>query len=209
MPPKRPLPKVYAIDGVVPAIDPTAFVHPDATLIGDVVVGPGCYVAPGASLRGDFGRIVLLAGANVQDNCVAHCFAGKETIVRENASIGHGAILHGCDIGARALVGMNAVVMDGVEIGAGSIVAAMGFVNAGVKIPPRSLAAGVPAKVIRELTAEESAWKDEAQGDYLSLTVRCIATFAETDALSRLDTDGPRLKVAGSRPLYLTRSKGK
>jgi phenylacetic acid degradation protein len=202
-------PKVYAIDGVTPVIDPTAFVHPAATLIGDVVIGPGCYVAPGASLRGDFGRIVLLEGANVQDNCVAHCFAGKETIIRENASIGHGAILHGCDVGSRALVGMNAVVMDGVEIGAGSIVAAMAFVNAGVKIPPNSLAAGVPAKVFRELTAEESAWKDEAQGDYLSLTVRCLASFAETESLTGLAADGARLTVAGSRPLYLTRPKAK
>jgi phenylacetic acid degradation protein len=203
------MPKVYAIDGVVPVVDPTAFVHPAATLIGDVVVGPGCYVAPGASLRGDFGRIVLLAGANVQDNCVAHCFAGKETIIRENASIGHGAILHGCDVGSRALVGMNAVVMDGVEIGAGSIVASMAFVSAGVKIPLRSLAAGVPAKVLRELTAEESAWKDEAQADYLGLAKRCLATFAETQPLARLAADGPRLAVAGSKPLYLSRAKSR
>jgi phenylacetic acid degradation protein len=201
------MPKVYAIDGVVPVIDPSAFVHPDAILIGDVVVGPGCYVAPGASLRGDFGRIALLDGANVQDNCVVHCFAGKETVIRKNASIGHGAMLHGCDVGARALVGMNAVVMDGVEIGAGSIVAAMAFVNAGARIPPRSLAAGVPAKVLRELTAEEAAWKDDAQADYLGLTMRCLASFAPAEPLTRLERDGPRLWVSGSKPLYLSRSK--
>jgi phenylacetic acid degradation protein len=202
------MPKVYAIDGVVPVIDPTAFVHPAAVLIGDVVVGPGCYVAPGASLRGDFGRILLKRGANVQDNCVAHCFAGRETIVGENASIGHGALLHGCSVGDRALVGMNAVVMDGVEVGSESIVAAMAFVAAGFKVPPRSLAAGIPAKVLRALKSEEIAWKDEAHADYLSLTVRCRATFAEAEPLARLDTDGPRLKVAGSKPLYLSRSRG-
>jgi phenylacetic acid degradation protein len=202
------MPKVYAIDGVVPVIDPTAFVHPAAVLIGDVVVGPDCYVAPGASLRGDFGRILLKRGANVQDNCVAHCFAGKETIVGENASIGHGALLHGCTVGDRALVGMNAVVMDGVEVGPESIVAAMAFVAAGFKVPARSLAAGIPAKVLRELKAEEIAWKDEAQADYLSLTVRCRATFAEAEPLARLDADGPRLEVGGSKPLYLSRSRG-
>jgi phenylacetic acid degradation protein len=201
------MPRVYAIDGVVPVIDPTAFVHPAAVLIGDVVVGPGCYVAPGASLRGDFGRIVLKRGANVQDNCVAHCFAGRETVVGENASIGHGALLHGCAVGDRALVGMNAVVMDGVEVGAESIVAAMAFVAAGFRVPPRSLAAGIPARVLRELKPEEIAWKVEAHADYLRLALRCRATLAEAEPLARLDADGPRLAVEGSKPLYLSRSR--
>jgi phenylacetic acid degradation protein len=114
----------YSLDGIVPVIDPSAFVHPTAVLIGDVIVGPGCYVGPCASLRGDFGRIVLEAGANVQDTCVIHGFPKQDTLVEENGHIGHGAILHSCVVRRDALVGMNAVVMDEAEIGAQAIVAA-------------------------------------------------------------------------------------
>ena len=142
----------YAIDGVIPVVDPSAYVHPSAVLIGDVIVGAGVYIGPCASLRGDFGRIVIESGANVQDTCVMHGFPGGETRVEVNGHIGHGAVLHGCVVKRDALVGMNAVVMDEAEIGEQSIVAACAFVRAGVKLPARSLIAGLPAKVVRPLT---------------------------------------------------------
>jgi carbonic anhydrase/acetyltransferase-like protein (isoleucine patch superfamily) len=134
-------PTVYAIDGLVPVIDPTAFVHPTAVLIGDVIVGPGCYVGPCASLRGDFGRLVLQAGVNVQDTCVLHSFPEHDTVIEENGHIGHGAVIHCCTIRRNALVGMNAVVMDNAVIGESAIVAACAFVKAGMEIPARTLAA--------------------------------------------------------------------
>ena len=153
---------VYAIDGIVPVVEPSAFVHPTAVLIGDVIVGPRCYVGPLASLRGDFGRLMLGEGANIQDTCVMHGFPNSDTVVEENGHIGHGAVLHGCRIGRDVLVGMNAVVMDGAEIGENSIVAAVAFVKAKTTIPPRSLAAGIPARVVRALTDDEIAWKSQA-----------------------------------------------
>ena len=131
----------YEINGIVPVVDPTAFVHPTATLIGDVIVGPGCYVAPGASLRGDFGRIVLERGSNLQDCCVMHGFPGTDTTVGEDGHIGHGAILHGCVIKKNAMVGMNAVVMDEAVIGESAIVAACAFVKAGM-VDSRAVAGG-------------------------------------------------------------------
>ena len=121
----------YSIEGVVPVIDPSAYVHPTAVLIGDVIVGPDCYVGPCAVLRGDFGRIVLERGANVQDTCVLHGFPARDTVVEENGHIGHGAVLHSCIVRRDALVGMNAVVMDEAEIGEAAIVAACAFVQIG------------------------------------------------------------------------------
>jgi phenylacetic acid degradation protein len=145
---------VYAIDGVTPVVDPTAYVHPSAVLIGDVIVGPGCYIGPAACLRGDFGRLTIHAGANVQDTCILHAYPGNETVVEEDGHIGHGAVLHGCRIGRNALVGMNAVVNDNAVIGESAIVAAMAFVKSEMIVPARMLAAGMPAPV-RALTEEE------------------------------------------------------
>ena len=164
--------RVYAIDGIVPVVDPSAYVHPSAVLIGDVIVGPNCYVGPCASLRGDFGRLILEAGANLQDTCVMHGFPGTDTVVEENGHIGHGAVLHGCRIGKNALVGMNAVIMDNAVIGESSIVAASAFVKASQVVPPQTLVAGVPAKVIRLLSAEEMAWKADGTRTYQELTRR-------------------------------------
>ena len=128
-------PRVFAIDGVVPVVDPTAFVHPTAVLIGDVIVGPGCYIGPCASLRGDFGRLILQAGVNVQDTCVIHSFPEHDTVVEVNGHIGHGAVLHCCTVRRNALVGMNAVVMDNAVIGENSFVAACSFVKVGMEVP--------------------------------------------------------------------------
>ena len=193
--------RVYAIDGIVPVVDPSAFVHPSAVLIGDVIVGPGCYVGPGASLRGDFGRLILEAGANLQDTCVMHGFPGTDTVVEEDGHIGHGAVLHGCRIGRNALIGMNAVIMDNAVVGEAAIVAACAFVKAGAEIPARHLAAGVPAKVVRELSEEEIAWKVAGTRTYQDLTRRCLATLVETAPLAAVEADRPRIHIPGVVPL--------
>lgn len=191
----------YEIDGLRPVVDPTAYVHPTAVLIGDVVIGPGAYVGPCASLRGDFGRIVLRNGCNVQDTCVIHGFPASETLLEDNAHIGHGAVLHGCVIRADALVGMNAVVMDAAEIGAGAFVAASAFVRAGLKVPARSLAAGVPAKILRELSDQELAWKRAGTATYQRLTQRCLATMKEVQPLAAEEPDRKRMDAGAVQPL--------
>ena len=197
----------YEINGTVPVVDPTAFVHPSATLIGDVIVGPGCYVAPGASLRGDFGRIILERGSNLQDCCVMHGFPGTDTKVEEDGHIGHGAILHGCLVRRNAMVGMNAVVMDEAEIGESAIVAACAFVKAGMVIPPRSLAVGTPAKVLRTLSDEEVAWKITGTRSYQELTLRSLRTMKEVPPLAAVESNRKRIDsdAAGLVPLAATK----
>lgn len=193
--------RVYAIDGIVPVVDPTAYVHPSAVLIGDVIVGPGCYVGPCASLRGDFGRLILERGANLQDTCVMHGFPGTDTVVGEDGHIGHGAVLHGCRVERNALVGMNAVIMDNAIIGESAMVAACAFVKAGVEIPPRSLAAGIPARVIRLLSDEEMAWKVEGTHTYQDLALRCLSTMVECEPLCEAEPDRPRIHMPDVIPL--------
>ncbi|HYD70955.1 phenylacetic acid degradation protein PaaY [Azospirillum sp.] len=197
-----PRPRVYAIDGVVPVIDPTAFVHPSAVLIGDVIVGPNCYVGPCASLRGDFGRIVLQDGANVQDNCTMHAFPGLDAVVEVDGHIGHGAVLHGCIVKRNALVGMNAVVMDGAVVGEAAIVAAMAFVKASFQVPARHLVAGMPAKVVRELSDDEIAWKHEGTREYQRLVGRSRATMVECDPLAAEEPDRKRVDAGDVQPLH-------
>lgn len=183
----------YSFDGLVPVVDPKAFVHPTAVLIGDVIIGPGCYIGPGAALRGDFGRLVVKRGANVQDNCVMHSFPGQECVVEEDGHIGHGAVLHGCRVGRNVLVGMNAVVMDNAVIGEEALVAAMSFVKAGMQIPPRMMVAGTPARIIRELSAKEIEWKNQGTAEYHELARRCLATLAEVQPLTEMENERPRL----------------
>ncbi|HEY1092552.1 MAG TPA: phenylacetic acid degradation protein PaaY [Burkholderiaceae bacterium] len=190
----------YAIDGLVPVVHESAHVHPTAVLIGDVVIGPGCYVGPCASLRGDFGRIVMESGSNVQDCCVVHGFPGSETRIETNGHIGHGAVLHGCTVRHDALVGMNAVVMDEAEIGAYSFVAASAFVRARERIPERSLAAGVPAKVLRQLSDAELHWKLQGTLEYQELTRRCQATLQEVQPLREEEANRPRWAAGAHQP---------
>ena len=201
--------RVYAIDGIVPVVDPSAYVHPSAVLIGDVIVGPDCYVGPCASLRGDFGRLILEAGANLQDTCVMHGFPGTDTVVEENGHIGHGAVLHGCRIGKNALIGMNAVIMDNAVIGESSIVAASAFVKASQVVPARTLVAGVPAKVIRPLSAEEMAWKADGTRTYQELTRRCLATMVETSPLSAVEPNRQRIEMPDVIPLTELKNRDK
>jgi phenylacetic acid degradation protein len=197
----------YSIEGLVPVVDPSAYVHPSAVLIGDVIVGPNCYVGPCASLRGDFGRIVLKAGANVQDTCVMHGFPTADTVVEENGHIGHGAVLHSCVVGRDALVGMNAVVMDEAVIGEQSIVAAASFVRAGMHVPARTLVAGVPAKLVRDLRDDEIAWKLQSTLIYQDLSRRCLASMEEVQPILQVEADRPRLRTARVEPLIATKRR--
>lgn len=191
---------IYELDGIRPVVDPTAFVHPQAVVIGDVLIGPGCYVAPYAVLRGDFGRLILDEGANLQDCCVMHGFPGTDCRIRRNGHIGHAAVLHGCEVGPDALVGMNAVVMDGAIIGARSIVAAAAFVKADTEIPEGVLAAGTPAKVLRPLTEDEIAWKHLGTLDYQDLALRCRQSLRECAPLTAPEPDRRRMPPQRSRP---------
>lgn len=195
--------QVFEIDGVVPVIHPTAFVHPAAVLIGDVVVGPGCYVGPGASLRGDMGRIHLGAGSNVQDNCVLHCFPGRETVIEEDGHVGHLAMLHGCRIGRGVLVGIGAIVMDGVVVGERSFIGAHSFVPSDMQIAPGRLVIGSPARDKRALTEAEMEWKANGTRTYQELARRSSATMRPVTALTTEPMERRRLSVGldVARPL--------
>lgn len=197
--------RVYAWDGIVPVIDPAAFVHPDAVVIGDVMVGAACYVGPGAVLRGDFGRIVMEQGSNLQETCVVHAFPGRDVVIEEAGHIGHGAVLHGCRIGRNAMVGMNAVVMDEAVVGANSVVAAMAFVKAGAVIPPRSLAVGSPARVLRELSDEEIAWKSQGTAIYQRLALEARDRLRPATPLTAPEPDRRRASAPEYDPKILSR----
>lgn len=173
---------VFSLDGITPVVDPAAFVHPTAVLIGDVVVGAHCYVGPGAVLRGDFGRLEMRPGSNLQDNCVVHCFPGEAVLIEEDGHIGHGAVLHGCTIRRNGLVGINAVILDGAEIGACSMVGAGALVPAKFVAPPRSLVVGSPARIVRELTAAEIDRKAAGTRLYQQLAARSLAGMVRTAA---------------------------
>ncbi|GAB6051714.1 carnitine operon protein CaiE [Magnetospira thiophila] len=193
---------IYAIDDVIPVVHPEAFVHPMAVLIGDVHVGPGCYIAPGVSLRGDIGRIEVHAGANIQDNCTLHCFPQASCIVGVDGHIGHGTVLHGARIGPRVLVGMNSVIMDDADIGDAAIIAAMSFVKAGAQIPPRTLWAGIPAKLVRSLSETEIAWKARGTAEYQRIARRSLASLRAVEPLTEAETDRPALPVEAHLPLH-------
>jgi len=196
----------YEIDGVVPIVAPDAYVHPSATVIGDVSIGAGCYIGPSASLRGDFGRIVVGACSNVQDTCVVHAFPGADAVLAEFSHIGHGVVLHGCTIGSRALIGMNAVVMDGAVIGAGSLVGACSFVRAGTQVPPNSLAVGNPA-VVKPLDPKMRDWMRAGQDVYAELARRSLAGLHEVEPLRTEPSPRPRVGAYAeqSKPWHETR----
>ena len=197
----------YAIDRIRPVVHPDAFVHPTAVLIGDVIVRAGVYVGPCAALRGDFGRLVLEAGRNLQDPCVMHGFPGTDTIVEADGHIGHGAVLHGCHIGENAMIGMNSVIMDNAEVGESAIVAACSFVKANSRIDARHMAVGSPARVLRELSEDEIAWKREGTRTYQQLARRSHASMVEVTPLNAPEQDRPRLEVSDYEPLFATRDR--
>ena len=195
------MPKVYSIDGIVPVVDPSAYVHPSAVLIGDVIVGARAYIGPAACLRGDFGRIVVEAGANIQDTCMLHGFPGKDTVVGADVTVGHGAVLHGCVVKRGALIGMNSVVNDYAEVGEDAVVAALAFVKAEARIPPRSLAAGIPARVLRELSEQELQWKKDNVLLYQQLAERGKHSMQEVEALTAVEPGRKRIDIPGAIPL--------
>ncbi len=186
---------VYAFEGVVPVIDPSAYVHPSAVLIGDVIVGAGCYVGPGAVLRGDFGRIVMQPNANLQDNCVVHSAPDFDCVMEEECHIGHGAVIHCARIGRDALVGIHAVIMDTAVVGAQAIVAAKAFVKVADVVPPRVLVAGVPARIRRTLTDDDIAWKRRGTALYIELAKRAIdGGMVAAKPLERVEEDRGRTR---------------
>lgn len=159
----------YEFKGIKPVVHETAFVHPQAAVTGNVRIGKNCYIGPGAALRGDWGRIIIEDGCNVQENCTIHMFPGVTVLLKEGAHIGHGAIVHGATIGRNCLVGMNAVIMDNVQLGDESIVGALSFIKEGQIIPARSLVVGNPGKIINQVSDEMIAWKKEGTKLYQQL----------------------------------------
>ena len=181
----------YSFKGFIPVVDPSSFVHPDAVVTGNVIIGSKVYVGPGAALRGDWGGIIIKDGCNIQENCTIHMFPGITVILEEGAHIGHGAIIHGAHIGKNSLIGMNAVIMDEVEIGNECIVGALSFIKAGEKIPDRSLVAGNPARIIREVSDEMIAWKTKGTALYQALPEECHASLIPVSPLHKIPENRP------------------
>ncbi len=198
--------KVYAIEGVVPVVHPSAYVHPTAVLIGDVIIGPRCYVGPLACMRGDFGRLIMEEGTNLQDTCVVHGFPGSDTVIEVDGHIGHGAVIHGARIGRNALIGLNSVVMDNAVIGESSIVAAMSFVKAGMVVPPKSLVMGMPAKIARTLSDDEIAWKYRGTAEYQQLAIRCMQSMQEVEPLTEVEPLRQRLPLDDAQNVFKPKS---
>src|SRR5215218_5457698 len=178
----------YEFNGIKPTVHPSSFVHPQATVTGNVVIGKNVYIGPGCALRGDWGKIVIADGCNVQENCTVHMFPGVTVLLKAYAHIGHGAIIHGATIGRNCLVGMNAVIMDEVELGDECIVGALSFIKQGEKFSSRSLIAGNPAKYIKEVSEEMIQWKTEGTKLYQQLPKQCFETLKPCEPL-REQTD--------------------
>jgi carbonic anhydrase/acetyltransferase-like protein (isoleucine patch superfamily) len=182
---------IYSFEGHIPVIDPTSFIHPQAAVTGNVIIGKNCYIGPGAALRGDWGRIIIEDGCNVQENCTIHMFPGVTVLLKEGAHIGHGAIIHGATIGRNCLVGMNSVIMDNVDLGDESIVGALSFIREGEKIPGRSLFAGNPARKIKEVSDEMIAWKTEGTKLYQALPAQMYNTLQVVNPLTEIPSVSP------------------
>ena len=183
---------IYSFQGYIPVVHESSFVHPLAAVTGNVIIGKDCYIGPGAAIRGDWGQIILEDGVNVQENCTVHMFPGKSITLKESAHIGHGAIIHGANIGRNVLVGMNTVIMDDAEIGDESIVGAMAFVKAETKIPKRSLVVGNPAKVIKEVSDEMIAWKTKGTQLYQQLPKDCQDSLREVAPLREVPKESSK-----------------
>jgi len=182
----------YSFKEFVPVVHESSFVHPQAAITGNVVIGKNCYIGPGAALRGDWGAIIVEDGCNVQENCVIHMFPGVTVLLKESAHIGHGAIVHGAMIGKNCLVGMNSVVMDNVELGDECIVGALSFVKESEKIPPRSLVVGNPAKIIKQVSDEMIAWKTQGTKLYQELPKEMFESFKPCKPLHEIPKDRPQ-----------------
>jgi carbonic anhydrase/acetyltransferase-like protein (isoleucine patch superfamily) len=182
---------VYEFKGFMPVVHPSSFIHPQAAVTGNVVIGKDVYIGPGAAIRGDWGGIVIEDGCNVQENCTIHMFPGITVVLEAGAHIGHGAVIHGARIGKNSLIGMNSVIMDEVEIGEECIIGALSFVKAGEKIPRRSLLAGNPAKIIKEVSDEMAAWKSKGTRLYQSLPAACHESLKAVEPLQEMPAERP------------------
>ena len=190
----------YAYKGIKPVVHESAYVHPQAVVTGQVIIGRDVYIGPGAALRGDFGSILIEDGCNVQENCTLHMFPGVRVWLKEQAHIGHGAIIHGATIGRNCLVGMNAVIMDDVELGDACIVGALSFIKAREVFPARSLIVGNPAKRIRDVSEEMIQWKTEGTGIYQQLARDAHTLLVSCDPLRDLPADYLNEQPSGYNP---------
>jgi len=180
---------IYKFNSYTPVIHETAFIHPQAAVTGNVIIGRDVYIGPGAALRGDWGKIVIEDGCNVQENCTIHMFPGVTVTLKKAAHIGHGAIIHGSTIGENTLVGMNAVVMDNVTIGKECIVGALAFVKEGMQIPDRKVVVGNPAKIVKDVTDEMAEWKTEGTAWYQRLPGQMRDSWQECEPLREVPKD--------------------
>ena len=185
----------YAYQGITPVVDPSSYVHPLASLIGDVIVGPGCFIAPGASLRGDFGRIVVEGDSSIQDSVTVHANQLRDTVIRRGATIAHGSIIHGCEIGENALIGMNAVILDNAIIGDENLVAALALVKSDTVTPPRSLIVGNPAKVVKTFEPHQVTWRNNGTGEYQKLARAALTGLVEAEPLSQASAERQAQRV--------------
>ncbi len=177
---------IFEFKGYRPVIDESAFVHPNATVIGNVIIGKNVYIGPGAAIRGDWGEIIIKDGANVQENCIIHMFPGVTVVLEESAHIGHGAVIHGGHIGRNSLVGMNAVVMDNAVIGEECIIGALCFVPADMKVPDRKVVVGNPAKIVKDVSDTMAEWKTEGTKLYQQLPKENFENMKECEPLREI-----------------------
>ncbi len=182
---------IYEFNGFIPVVHESSFIHPQAAVTGNVIIGKNVYVGPGAAIRGDWGQIIIEDGCNVQENCTVHMFPGTTTLLKESAHIGHGAIIHGGTIGKNCLVGMNAVIMDDVELGDECIIGALAFVPGKTKVPSRSLMVGNPAKIIKEVSDEMIAWKTKGTQLYQALPKECYDSLKPCEPLREIEPNRP------------------
>ena len=182
---------IYSFGGFVPVIHESAFVHPQAAVTGNVIIGRDVYIGPGAALRADWGGIAIADGCNVQENCTIHAFPGVTVVLEESAHIGHGAVIHGARIGRNALIGINAVVMDHAVVGAGSIIGALTFVPSEMIIPERKVAVGSPARVVRDVSDEMLAWKTDGTRLYQQLPAMMRDSWKPVEPLREVPNDRP------------------
>lgn len=195
---------IYEFNGYKPVIHESAFVHPQAAVTGNVIIGKNVYIGPGAAIRGDWGLIIIEDGCNVQENCTLHMFPGTTVHLKESAHIGHGAIIHGAVIGKNTLIGMNSVIMDDVEIGDECIVGALSFVAAETKIPARKIVVGNPAKIIKDVSDNMIEWKTKGTALYQQLPADCYASLKVCEPLREIEPDRPK-----QQEIYLTWKKNK